>query len=269
MLTNLLNIRGKLCALNAWVMGIVNITPDSFYAASRTQSDTLLRQRIAELMHEGADVIDIGACSTRPHAEIVSEAEEIERLRQALPVIREVAPEAVLSVDTFRPSVAMMCADEFGVGIINDVEGREGANFEAMATIAAQRKMPYVYTSHDADLLTMIRHASADIQHLHEIGVHDVIFDAGFGFGKTTKQNYQILGSLEKLQILDAPLLVGISRKTMIREVLDVSADEALNGTTALHAIALQKGAQILRVHDVKEAVETRKLVQELNNDLI
>ena len=251
-----LNCNGRLLDLSEpQVMGIVNLTPDSFYAASRKQTDVEIVARCHQILLEGASMIDVGACSTRPGGELVSEQEEIERLRNGLRVIRKELPDAVLSIDTFRPQVARMCVEEFGADIINDVEGGE----EMFQTVARLR-IPYIYMSRKATVHDVLIDFAQTVQRLRDLGQKDIILDPGFGFGKTLEQNFQLLSELEKLLVMELPLLVGMSRKRMVWQTLKVTPDESLNGTTVLNTVALQKSASILRVHDVREAVEAVRL---------
>ena len=261
-----LNIGGQLLSLeHPQVMGIVNVTAESFYHASRALSPEAIAQRALTLLHEGANLLDVGGCSTKPGLAPVSEEEEMRRLSIALASIREAAPHAILSVDTFRASVAERCVREYGVQIINDVSG--GQADERMFSTAAMLGVPYVltYTGDSRWQYTTFDLASR-IHELHLLGVNDVIVDPGFGFGKSIDDNYRLMNHLEELHLLGCPLLVGISRKSMIYNLLQCTPDEALNGTTALHTIALMKGAHILRVHDVKAAVETVRIVEKIHN---
>ena len=251
-----LNCSGRLLDLSEpQVMGIVNLTPDSFYAASRKQTDVEIVARCHQILLEGASMIDVGACSTRPGGELVSEQEEMERLRNGLRVIRKELPDAVLSIDTFRPQVARMCVEEFGAGIINDVEGDE-----EMFQMVSRLRIPYIYMSRKATVHDVLIDFAQTVQRLRDLGQKDIILDPGFGFGKTLEQNFQLLSELEKLLVMELPLLVGMSRKRMVWQTLKVTPDESLNGTTVLNTVALQKGASILRVHDVREAVEAVRL---------
>ena len=251
-----LNCNGRLLDLSEpQVMGIVNLTPDSFYAASRKQTDVEIVARCHQILLEGASMIDVGACSTRPGGELVSEQEEMERLRNGLRVIRKELPDAVLSIDTFRPQVARMCVEEFGAEIINDVEGGE----EMFQTVSRLR-IPYIYMSRKATVHDVLIDFAQTVQRLRDLGQKDIILDPGFGFGKTLEQNFQLLSELEKLLVMELPLLVGMSRKRMVWQTLKVTPDESLNGTTVLNTVALQKGASILRVHDVRESVEAVRL---------
>ena len=270
----MLNTNGNLLSLHKpLVMGIINATPDSFFSESRAFSENAVAKKAEAMLEDGANILDIGACSTRPFAPEVSEAEEISRLRFALSAIRVVAPNACLSVDTYRASVARMCVEEYGVDIINDISG--GDFDPAMFDTVAQLHVPYVvmHTTGKPDTMQInptyshvvaevIQNLSKKISKLRRMGVCDIIIDPGFGFGKTIEQNYQMLQHLSDFQLLNAPILVGVSRKSMIYKPLQCTAEEALNGTTAIHTIALMKGAHILRTHDVKEAVEAVKLFQ-------
>ena len=250
-----LNCNGRLLDLSTpQVMGILNVTPDSFYAESRQQTEKDIVLRTQQILQEGASIIDVGACSTRPDSEPATEAEEMERLRYALAIVRREAPDAIVSVDTFRPAVARMAVEEFGVDIINDVS--EGAD-EKMFRTVARLGVPYILMSVQPTMREMLLHFAREVDELRSLGQKDIILDPGFGFGKTLEQNYEVMNGLEKLDMLHLPILVGISRKSMIYKLLHTEPSEALNGTTVLNTIALMKGTSILRVHDVKEAVET------------
>ena len=253
-----INVQGRLFELSVpRVMGILNATPDSFFSASRMQTEREIADRATEIVEQGGDMIDVGAYSTRPGAADVPVEEEMTRLQFALQVIRREHPDVVLSVDTFRADVARMCVEEYGVGIINDVS--EMAD-EAMARTVARLGVPYILMSVQPALREMLIGFADKVQRLRDYGAKDIIIDPGFGFGKTLEQNYQLMYELEKLHVLGLPLLVGISRKSLIYKRLDCTPTEALNGTTVLNTIALTKGAGILRVHDVREAVETIRL---------
>lgn len=256
-----INIHGRLMDLSQpQVMGILNVTPDSFYAASRKQTEQEIAERANQIVAEGGTMIDIGACSTRPGSQAISEQEEMERLRMGLDIVRRVQPDCVISVDTFRPDVARMAVEEYGVGIINDVS--EGS--ERMFRMVSRLCVPYILMSVQPTIREMLLSFSEKVQQLRDLGAKDIILDPGFGFGKTLDENYQIIRELDKLQVMNLPLLVGVSRKSMIYKLLGLSADESLNGTTVLNTIALMKGASILRVHDVKEAVECVKIVNSI-----
>lgn len=272
LMTKILNIRGQLFDFSTpVVMGILNLTPDSFYANSRVEANKNLIQRAEEMLKAGATILDIGAFSTRPGAEEVSEKEEMQRLKAGLLLLKKELPNALLSVDTYRSNVAKMCVEEFGVDIINDVSeggitGRTNVLLEEeqqMFKTVAQLKVPYILMSVKSDIVSMIKSFVAELNELHALGVKDVILDPGFGFGKDLKQNYEVLYHLEKLSVLDAPVLVGVSRKSMIQQLLNVDAAHSLNGTKVVHTLALMKGASILRVHDVKEAVEAIQIVEQ------
>ena len=251
------------------VMGILNSTPDSFFSGSRMQTEKEIAQRANQIVEEGGTMIDVGAFSTRPGADQVSQEEEIIRLRRALAVVRKEQPDAVISVDTFRPEVAQMCVEEYGADIINDVSdgGLTGianvplqpqpGELPQMFHTVARLGVPYILMSVQPTLRDVLLGFARKVSQLRTLGVKDIILDPGFGFGKSVDQNFVLLNEMEKTKVLDLPLLVGVSRKSMIFKTIGGNADTALNGTTALNAIALMKGANILRVHDVKEAVET------------
>lgn len=261
-----LNCNGRLLDLSTpQVMGILNVTPDSFYADSRQQTETDIALCTKQILREGGSIIDVGACSTRPGSEPVTEAEEMERLRFALAIVRREAPEAIVSVDTFRPDVTRMVVEEFGVAIINDVS--EGADAK-MFRMVARLGVPYILMSVQPTMREMLLHFAREVDVLRSYGQKDIILDPGFGFGKTLEQNYEVMREMQQLDMLHLPVLVGISRKSMIYKLLDMEPSQALNGTTALNAIALTKGASILRVHDVKEAVECVTLVERLGNSV-
>ena len=268
-----LNLKGKLVTIDRpWVMGIVNVTPDSFYGGSRVTDEQTLVERVQAMMADGVDVIDVGACSTRPGSESVDAQGEMNRLEWALAVIRRVAPDMILSVDTYRSDVARRCVEQWGVDIINDISG--GTLDEMMFQTVADLRVPYVLmhmrgTPETMSGLTDYDNVAADvldwmarrIDELRQMGVSDIIADPGFGFAKTVEQNYELLSRLEAFHALEAPLLVGVSRKRMIYTPLDCDADHALNGTTVVNSIALMQGAHILRVHDVRAAAEAVKLM--------
>ena len=257
-----LNIHGQLFSLDEpQVMGILNATPDSFYAESRQQTAEGIAQRTQLLLSQGASIIDVGACSTRPGSTPVSADEEMRRLREALKVVRGVLDNmhsnAVISVDTFRPDVARMSVEEYGAGIINDVSEGDDDMFRMVARLG----VPYILMSVQPDLRQTLLAFAAKVQQLRDYGQKDIILDPGFGFGKTVQQNYTLMQQLDQMLVMELPLLVGISRKSMIYKTLNCTPEEALNGTTVLNTIALMKGASILRVHDVKEAVQCVKIV--------
>ena len=257
-MNDMMNVGGRLVSLSEpQVMGILNVTPDSFYAASRKQTEAEIVERARQIVAEGATMIDVGACSTRPGFQEISEAEEMERLRFGLGAVRRELPESVISVDTFRPDVARMAVEEFGVGIINDVS--EGG--AVMFRMVSRLRVPYILMSARSTIREMLLSFAEKVQQLRDFGASDIILDPGFGFGKTLDDNYRVVDGLDKLRVMDLPLLVGVSRKSMIYKLFGCTPDESLNGTTALHTIALMKGASILRAHDVKEAVECCKIV--------
>ena len=258
-----LNIKGQLLDLSKpRVMGILNATPDSFFAGSRKQSEHEIAERADEIVGQGGDFIDVGGYSTRPGAAEVSQEEEMERLRMALGAVRRVQPDVSLSVDTFRPDAARMAVEEFGADIINDVS--EGAD-PAMFRMVARLRVPYILMSVQPSLRDTLMAFAKKVQQLRDLGQNDIILDPGFGFGKTLEENYLLMNELEKLQVMELPVLVGISRKSMICRLLETSPAEALNGTAVLNTIALMKGASILRVHDVKEAVEAVRITSKLS----
>lgn len=262
------------------VMGILNVTPDSFYAGSRKQTEQEIAERTNQIISEGATSIDVGAFSTRPGSAFVSEEEEIQRMRNGLAIVRREQPDAILSIDTFRPAVARMAVEEFGADIINDIsEGRgyynNTANANAKVDVeenenepsdilleVARLKVPYILMSLQPDLDSTVSTFIRKLKTLTSIGVKDIILDPGYGFGKDIiSGNYSLLAAQQELKdTFHLPLLVGISRKRMIWQLLDSNADEALNGTTALNMLALDRGADILRVHDVSATVEATKI---------
>lgn len=272
-----LNLNGKLYELSSpKVMGILNVTPDSFYAGSRKQTEEDIKSRCREIIEEGGDIIDIGAYSSRLDAEHISAEEEKRRLRTGLEILRNEYPEAIVSVDTFRADVAEMCVKEYNVNIINDISA--GEMDKEMFNTVARLQVPYIMmhmkgTPQDMQkspqytslMKEIFMYFSEKVYKLHEMGVNDLILDPGFGFGKTLEHNYELMNHLEEFSLFNLPVLVGISRKSMIYKLLGNTPSEALNGTTALNTIALLKGANILRVHDVKEAVETVRIVTALN----
>lgn len=271
-----INVNGRLMDLSEpQVMGILNVTPDSFYAGSRSETEKDIVQRLHQIIDEGASIIDIGGYSSRPNAEHISAEEEMNRLRNGLEIIRKHSPNAVVSVDTFRADVAKMCVEEYGVAIINDISA--GQMDEEMFPTIAKLGVPYIIMhmkgtpqdmqvspKYDHFLKEIFYYFSEKVQKLRDLGVKDIIIDPGFGFGKTLEHNYELMNHLEEFSLFELPLLVGVSRKSMIYKLLGTTPEEALNGTTVLHTIALLKGAHILRVHDVKEAVESIKIVQKM-----
>jgi dihydropteroate synthase len=275
---NFTNIKGKLIDFfSPKVMGILNITPDSFFEGSRKQTEKEIVERVRQIHDEGADIIDVGAYSSRPSAVFVEEAEEMRRLEWGLKILFRELPGVPVSVDTFRSEIAVCCVEKFGVAIINDISA--GGLDKKMIDTIARLQVPYIamhmkgnpqtmmeYTNYDKLLQEIFLYFAEKIHQLHQKGVSDIWIDPGFGFSKTTGQNYAILEKLEEFHIFELPVLVGLSRKTLIRETLGVSTSESLNGTTALNMFALTKGAHILRVHDVKEAVQTVQLFNRIKN---
>ena len=271
-----INVNGKLMDLSQpQVMGILNVTPDSFYAGSRGVAERDIIERLRQMTDEGASIIDIGAYSSRPDADDVSTEEEMARLRHALNLVRQHQPDAVVSVDTFRADVARMCVEEYGVAMVNDISAGE-MDDEMFPTIA-RLGVPYIAMhmkgtpqtmqinpQYEHFLKEIFYFFSEKVQKLRDLGVKDIIIDPGFGFGKSIEHNYQLMNHLEEFKLFGLPLLVGISRKSMIYKLLGTTPEEALNGTTVLNTIALQKGAHILRVHDVKAAVEAVKIVEKM-----
>ena len=261
-MNDMINVGGRLVSLSEpQVMGILNVTPDSFYAGSRKQTEQEIAERANQIIAEGGTMIDIGGYSTRPGAQEVSEAEEMERLRFGLDVVRRELPYSIISVDTFRPDVARMAVEEFGAGIINDVSEGNTAMFRMVSNL----RVPYILMSQQPTVKEMLLSFAEKVQQLRDLGAKDIILDPGFGFGKTLEQNYEVMGELDKLQVMDLPLLVGVSRKSMIYKLFGFTPYESLNGTTSLNTIALMKGASILRVHDVREAVECCKIMNLLS----
>lgn len=273
-----INVNGELMDLShPQVMGILNVTPDSFYADSRKQAEEDIVSRVHQIIEEGGRIIDIGAYSSRSDAEDVSPEEEMKRLKHGLQVIQREFPDTIISVDTFRADVARMCVEEYGTAIINDISaGDLDAN---MFSTVAKLKVPYIMMHMQGNPQNMqknphyqhpvkeiILYFAEKIEKLRAAGVKDLIIDPGFGFGKTLEHNYEILNKLEEFSIFQLPILVGVSRKSMIYKLLGGGPENALNGTTAVHAIALMKGANLLRVHDVKAAVETVRIFNALQN---
>lgn len=268
-----LNLRGRLLELREpQIMGILNVTPDSFFSESRTPDEEHIAQRVKQMMNDGADMIDIGGYSSRPGANDVSTEEEMNRLRRGLRIIRKLYPDVPVSVDTFRADVARMCIEEEGADIINDISG--GMMDRQMFRTVAQLHVPYImmHMQGTPDSMQLAPHYdnlrqevmlyfAERIDRLCQMGVKDIIVDPGFGFGKTMKHNYELMAHLEDFHVFGLPLLVGISRKSMIYKLLGGTPQTSLNGTTVLNTIALTKGAHILRVHDVKEAAEAKRIV--------
>ena len=257
-----LNCNGRLLSLEEpCVMGILNVTPDSFYAQSRVQTERDIVLRARQILDEGGSIIDVGACSTRPDSTPASQEEEMERLRLALGTVRREMPDAIISVDTFRPDVARMAVEEYGADIINDVGTPTNLSPVDMFRTVSRLGVPYIYMSRKSTMTEVLMDCAEVVDTLRSMGQKDIILDPGFGFGKTVEQNYEVLYELERMEMLHLPILVGVSRKSMIWKTLGCTPDEALNGTTVLNTIALMKGASILRVHDVREAVECVKIV--------
>ena len=265
-----INVRGRLVDLSQpKVMGILNVTPDSFYSGSRKQTEQEIAARANQIVEEGGVFIDVGAFSTRPGATEVDEAEEARRLKWALDIVRREQPDVPLSVDTYRPSVARRCIEEWGADIINDVsEGgltgivntpihESGSMFE----LVGELRVPYILMSVKPTLRGMMLAVASEVQQLRDLGAKDIILDPGYGFGKTLEQNYQIMAEAERLLVLELPVLAGISRKSMIYKLTGGTPETSLCGTVALNTVSLMKGAGILRVHDVKEAVDTVRMV--------
>lgn len=275
-----INVNGRLLDLSMpQVMGILNVTPDSFYAGSRMQTDTDVSNRAKQILEEGASIIDIGAYSSRPNAKDISTQEEIDRLCPALEIIKTNHPDAIVSVDTFRAKVAEVCVKQYKVAIINDIAA--GEMDENMFETVARLNVPYIMMHmqgtpqnmqqnphYDNLLKEVFVYFAKKIQQLRDLGVKDIILDPGFGFGKTVDHNYELMAHLEEFAMFELPVLVGVSRKSMVTRLLDVAPQDALNGTAVLDTISLLKGADILRVHDVKEAVETVKIVGKLKEFL-
>lgn len=270
-----INIKGCLMDLSTpQVMGILNVTPDSFYSGSRKQTEAEIANRAHQIVEEGGSIIDVGAFSTRPGADEVSEEEEGRRLKFALDIVRREQPDVAVSVDTYRPLLARKCIEEWGADIINDVsEGgitgivnvpleQRDEEMPEMFRVVGQLKVPYILMSVQPTLATMMKGFAREVQQLRDLGAKDIILDPGFGFGKDLIQNYQIYHEMEKLQVMELPVLVGVSRKSVIYKLLGGDATTSLNGTSVLDTIALMKGASILRVHDVKEAVEAVRIVE-------
>lgn len=273
-----INIKGRLMDLGTpQVMGILNVTPDSFYSGSRKQTEEEIANRANQIIAEGGSIIDVGAFSTRPGADEVSEEEEGRRLKFALDIVRREQPDVAISVDTYRPTLARKCIEEWGADIINDVsEGgitgitnvplqRQETECPEMFRVVGELKVPYILMSVQPTLAMMMKGFAREVQQLRDLGAKDIILDPGFGFGKDLAQNYQIFAEMEKLNVMELPVLVGISRKSMIYKLLGGDATTSLNGTSVLDTVALVKGTSILRVHDVKEAVEAVRIVEAMN----
>ena len=284
-----INVKGRLFSLaQPQVMGILNCTPDSFYAGSRKQTDKEIADRANQIVAEGGTMIDVGAFSTRPGAQEVSEEEEMRRLRHALPIVTREQPDVPLSVDTYRPEVARMAVEEYGADIINDVseggitgivdkpldekydvaaEEARFADYPAIFKMMGHLKVPYILMSVQGNIHDMLLNFSREVQQLRDLHVKDIILDPGYGFGKSIEDNYRVLHDQAKLAVMGLPVLAGPSRKRLIYQFLGTSADEALNGTTVVNTIALLHGASILRVHDVRAAAEAVKIVGALPSE--
>ena len=272
-----INVNGKLLDLSSpKVMGILNLTPDSFYAESRRQTEQDIRIRTRQIIEEGGSIIDVGAYSSRSKAEHITPDEEMRRLRNGLQIINSEYPDAIISVDTFRADVARMCVEEYGVAIINDIAA--GEMDENMFQMIARLKVPYIMMHmqgtpqnmqqnphYENVVKEVMLYFATKIQQLRDLGAKDLIIDPGFGFGKTLEHNYELLEKLESFQLFDLPLLVGVSRKSMIYKLLGGTSEDALNGTSIINTISLLKGANILRVHDVKAASEAVQIVNAMN----
>lgn len=273
-----LNVNGRLLDLSTpQVMGILNVTPDSFYAGSRSRTEAEIAARACQILDEGASIIDIGAYSSRSNAEHISPEEEMQRLRTGLEILNRNHPDAIISVDTFRAEVARQCVEEYGAAIINDISA--GEMDEQMFPTVARLNVPYIMMHmqgtpqnmqkdpHYENLLKEVfMYFARKVRQLRDLGMKDIILDPGFGFGKTLEHNYELMAHLEEFGIFELPLLVGVSRKSMIYRLFGATPQEALNGTTVLDTVALMKGADILRVHDVREAVEAVRLIEKLKS---
>lgn len=272
-----INVGGRLMDMSSpKVMGILNVTPDSQFSGSRKQTEQEIADRCNQIIAEGGDIIDVGAFSTRPGAPEVSETEEMERLRYGLNILRREQPDAVVSVDTFRPDVARMAVEEYGAAIVNDVSeggitgvankplGWTQGDYPEIFTMVARLGVPYILMSVKPNIKEMLLGFAHEVQQLRDLGVKDIILDPGFGFGKTLDDNYLLMNEMDKLKVLGLPLLVGVSRKSMIFKLIGGDPTTSLNGTTVLHTISLMKGANILRVHDVKEAAECVAIFERL-----
>ena len=271
-MTHTLNLRGRLLELREpQIMGILNVTPDSFYSDSRTPDEAHITERVRQMMDEGADMIDIGGYSSRPGADDVTPEEEMDRLRRGLRIVRKLYPEVPVSVDTFRADVARMCIEEEGADIINDISG--GMMDRQMFRTVARLGVPYILMHMQGTPATMqvaphydnlrrevMLYFAERIDRLCQMGAKDIIVDPGFGFGKTLEHNYELMNHLEDFAVFNLPLLVGISRKSMIYKLIGGTPQTSLNGTTVLNTISLVKGAHILRVHDVKAAAEAKQI---------
>ena len=273
-----MNVNGRLLDLSTpQVMGILNVTPDSFYSDSRMQTEKDIADRAQQIIDEGASIIDIGAYSSRPNAEHISAEEEMNRLRTGLEILNRNHPDAVISVDTFRAEVAEQCVKEYGVAIINDISAGEMDN--RMFATVAELGVPYIMMHmqgtpqnmqnephYDNLMKEVFLYFATKVQQLRDLGVKDIILDPGFGFGKTLEHNYELMAHLDEFSVFELPLLVGVSRKSMIYKLLGGTPQDSLNGTTVLDTVALMKGAHILRVHDVREAVEAVRMTEKIKH---
>ena len=273
-----INVKGRLLDLTTpQVMGILNVTPDSFYSGSRMQTQEEIAVRARQIIDEGASIIDIGAYSSRPNAEHITAGEEMNRLRTGLEIVNRNHPDAIVSVDTFRADVAEQCVKDYGVAIVNDIAA--GEMDDRMFETVARLGVPYIMMHMRGTPQTMQRHTdypdmmeeimlyfSRKVRQLRLLGVNDIILDPGFGFSKTLEQNYQLMSHLKEFSIFELPLLVGVSRKSMIYKLLGGTPADSLNGTTVLNTYALLNGANILRVHDVREAVEAIRVIGQMTN---
>lgn len=279
-MTHTLNLRGRLLELREpQIMGILNVTPDSFYSDSRTPDEAHITDRVRQMMDEGADMIDIGGYSSRPGADDVTPEEEMDRLRRGLRIVRKLYPEVPVSVDTFRADVARMCIEEEGADIINDISG--GMMDRQMFRTVARLGVPYIlmHMQGTPDTMQVAPHYdnlrrevmlyfAERIDRLCQMGAKDIIVDPGFGFGKTLEHNYELMNHLEDFAVFNLPLLVGISRKSMIYKLIGGTPQTSLNGTTVLNTISLVKGAHILRVHDVKAAAEAKQIYMAMKQNV-
>lgn len=273
-----MNVKGRLLDLSTpQVMGILNVTPDSFYSDSRMQTEKDIADRAQQIIDEGASIIDIGAYSSRPNAEHISAEEEMNRLRTGLEILNRNHPDAVISVDTFRAEVAEQCVKEYGVAMINDISAGEMDN--RMFATVAELGVPYIMMHmqgtpqnmqnephYDNLMKEVFLYFATKVQQLRDLGVKDIILDPGFGFGKTLEHNYELMAHLDEFSVFELPLLVGVSRKSMIYKLLGGTPQDSLNGTTVLDTVALMKGAHILRVHDVREAVEAVRMTEKIKH---
>ena len=273
-----MNVKGRLLDLSTpQVMGILNVTPDSFYSDSRMQTEKDIADRAQQIIDEGASIIDIGAYSSRPNAEHIPAEEEMNRLRTGLEILNRNHPDAVISVDTFRAEVAEQCVKEYGVAMINDISAGEMDN--RMFATVAELGVPYIMMHmqgtpqnmqnephYDNLMKEVFLYFATKVQQLRDLGVKDIILDPGFGFGKTLEHNYELMAHLDEFSVFELPLLVGVSRKSMIYKLLGGTPQDSLNGTTVLDTVALMKGAHILRVHDVREAVEAVRMTEKIKH---